>query len=62
MWRSLLAGAQAEGEVRADLTVDDVKVLVMGCCKASNDPDTGQAATRRLLSVVAAGLRPGAAP
>jgi AcrR family transcriptional regulator len=58
MWESLLAGAQAAGEVRADLTVDDVKVLVMGCCKASSDPDASEAATRRLLSVVAAGLRP----
>jgi AcrR family transcriptional regulator len=58
MWQSLLAGAQAVGEVRADLTVDDVKVLVMGCCKASSDPAAAQAATRRLLSVVAAGLRP----
>jgi AcrR family transcriptional regulator len=58
MWQSLLAGAQAAGEVRADLTVDDVKMLVMGCCRASNDPDASQAATRRLLSVVAAGLRP----
>ena len=51
-------GAQAAGEVRADLTVDDIKMLVMGCSKASNAPDAGEAATRRLLSVVAAGLRP----
>jgi AcrR family transcriptional regulator len=58
MWRSLLASAQAVGEVRGDLTVDDVKVLVMSCCKASSDPDVSQAAAKRLLSVVAAGLRP----
>jgi AcrR family transcriptional regulator len=58
MWSSLLASAQAAGEVRADITVDDVKTLVMGCCKASKDPDASQAATRRLVSVVAAGLRP----
>jgi AcrR family transcriptional regulator len=58
MWSSLLASAQAAGEVRADITVDDVKTLVMGCCKASKDPDASQAAARRLLSVVAAGLRP----
>jgi AcrR family transcriptional regulator len=58
MWQSLLAGAQAAREVRADLTVDDVKVLVMSCCKAGNGPDANQADTRRLLSVVAAGLRP----
>jgi AcrR family transcriptional regulator len=57
MWSSLLASAQAAGEVRADITVDDVKTLVMGCCKASKDPDASQAATRRLVSVVAAGLR-----
>jgi AcrR family transcriptional regulator len=62
MWNSLLAGAQAAGEVRADLTVDDVKTLVMGCCQASSDPAAGLAATRRLLSVVAAGLRPGPPP
>jgi AcrR family transcriptional regulator len=59
MWSSLLAGAQAAGEVRADLTVGDVKTLVMGCCQAGSDPAAGLAATRRLLSVVAAGLRPG---
>jgi len=58
MWSSLLASAQAAGEVRADITVDDVKTLVMGCCKASKDPDASQAAARRLVSVVAAGLRP----
>jgi AcrR family transcriptional regulator len=58
MWSTLLTSAQAAGEVRADLTVDDVKTLVMGCCKASNDPDASQAATRRLVSVVATGLRP----
>ena len=57
MWSSLLASAQAAGEVRADINVDDVKTLVMGCCKASKDPDASQAATRRLVSVVAAGLR-----
>jgi AcrR family transcriptional regulator len=58
MWNSLLASAQAAGEVRADITVDDVKTLVMGCCKAGKDPDANQAAARRLASVVAAGLRP----
>jgi AcrR family transcriptional regulator len=58
MWSSLLASAQAAGEVRADINVDDVKTLVMGCCKASKDPDASQAAARRLVSVVAAGLRP----
>lgn len=58
MWSSLLASAQAAGEVRADITVDDVKTLVMGCCKAGKDPDANQAAARRLASVVAAGLRP----
>jgi AcrR family transcriptional regulator len=58
IWQSLLAGAQAAGEVRADLTLDDVKTLVMSCCRPGNDPDANQAAARRLLSVVAAGLRP----
>jgi AcrR family transcriptional regulator len=59
MWSTLLARAQAAGQVRADVTVGDIKALVIGCC-ARNDPDPGHAATRRLLSVITAGLQPAA--
>jgi AcrR family transcriptional regulator len=58
MWKTLLSSAQAAGQVRADVTVEDVKTLVMGCCANRNGPDPGDAATRRLLSVITAGLRP----
>jgi AcrR family transcriptional regulator len=60
MWNALLASAQAAGQVRADVTFDDVKALVIGCCANRNDPDPGHAATRRLLSVITAGLQPAA--
>lgn len=61
MWSTLLASAQAAGQVRADVTVDDVKALVIGVCANRNGPDPGHAATRRLLSVITAGLQPVAA-
>jgi AcrR family transcriptional regulator len=57
-WAALLAAAQAAGEVRADVTIDDVKALVIGCCAVRDADDQGQAAIRRLLSVITAGLRP----
>lgn len=59
MWGTLLSSAQAAGQVRADVTVDDVKALVIGACTNRSNPDPGHAATRRLLSVITAGLRPG---
>lgn len=61
-WGALLSSAQAAGQVRADITVDDVKALVIGCCTAGKDSDSGKAATRRLLSVITAGLQPAASP
>jgi AcrR family transcriptional regulator len=59
VWSALLTRAQADGQVRADVTVDDVKTLVVGCCNARNDADPAGAevAARRLVSVIAAGLR-----
>jgi AcrR family transcriptional regulator len=60
MWSRLLASAQAAGQVRADVTVDDVKALVIGICANRHGPDPGNAATRRLLSVITAGLQPAA--
>jgi AcrR family transcriptional regulator len=57
-WTALLSSAQAAGQVRADVTIEDVKALVIGCCSLRNDPDSANAATRRLLSVITAGLQP----
>jgi AcrR family transcriptional regulator len=55
-WNALLSSAQATGQVRADVTIEDVKALVIGCCALSST----KAATRRLLSVITAGLQPAA--
>lgn len=57
-WTALLSGAQAAGHVRTDVTIEDVKALVIGCCSPRNDPDSTKAAARRLLSVITAGLHP----
>lgn len=57
-WGALLTGAQAAGDVRADITIDDVKALVVSCCTFREDHDPGQPTVRRLLSVITAGLRP----
>lgn len=57
-WSALLSSAQAAGQVRTDVTIDDVKALVIGCCAIRTDLDSARAATRRLLSVITAGLRP----
>lgn len=57
-WNALLSSAQAVGQVRVDVTIEDVKALVVGCCSLRNDPDSTKAATRRLLSVITAGLQP----
>jgi AcrR family transcriptional regulator len=56
-WNELLTRAQAAGEVRADVTIDDVKALIIGCA-IRGDPDPGQAAVHRMLSVITAGLQP----
>jgi AcrR family transcriptional regulator len=56
-WNALLTGAQAAGAVRADVTIDDVKALIIGCA-VRDDPDPSQAAVRRMLSVIKAGLQP----
>ena len=61
-WSALLARAQAAGQVRSDITMEDVKALVVGCCVRRGDPESTKAATRRLLSVVTAGLQPTAQP
>lgn len=61
-WSLLLSSAQADGRVRADVTIQDVKALVIGCCRAGNDTGSGKAATKRLLSVIIAGLQPSASP
>ena len=59
-WNALLSSAQAAGQVRADITIDDVKALVIACCAPGNGSDSAKDATRRLLSVVTAGLKPAA--
>jgi AcrR family transcriptional regulator len=59
-WAALLSSAQAAGQVRADITIDDMKALVIACCAPRGGPDSTRAATRRLLSVVTAGLQPAA--
>lgn len=59
-WATLLTDAQAAGAVRADVTIDDVKALVLACCTTRADQDPSEAAVRRMLSVVTAGLQPAA--
>lgn len=54
--RDLLARAQAAGAVRADLTVADVKTLMVGC--QAMQRYGGAAAPDRVLHVVREGLRP----
>jgi AcrR family transcriptional regulator len=56
-WNALLTRAQAAGTVRADVTIDDVKALIISCA-VREDPDPSQAAVRRKLSVIKAGLQP----
>lgn len=62
MWSTLLTSAQAAGQVRADVTADDVKALVVGVCANRSGPDPGHAATRCVLSVITAGLQPAVSP
>jgi AcrR family transcriptional regulator len=58
----LLARAQAAGAVRDDLDADELFVLVHGICSAAGQAGRDEASTRRLLSVLRAGLRPDTAP
>jgi AcrR family transcriptional regulator len=57
----LLSRAQAAGAVRADVDVDELFALVQGTCAAASQAGRDAASTRRLLSVLLAGLRPEAA-
>ena len=52
----LLKRAQASGEVRPDVELDDLFVLVMGACASSPHAESG-CSQQRLLSVVCDGLR-----
>ena len=51
----LLAKAQAAGEVRADLTVTDVKTFMVGCLAMARQ---GTAAPELIVGVVCDGMRP----
>ena len=52
LMRHLLAAAQAEGAIRADATIDDVKALLSACLQRD------QPGQDRMLSIVRAGLAP----
>jgi AcrR family transcriptional regulator len=67
--RALLAHAQRDGTVRADITYADIKALMTGCLarvatKADDSPDdtadhdTDHSGLDRVIAVVVAGLRP----
>jgi AcrR family transcriptional regulator len=56
----LLVRAQRAGDVREDVTVDDLFGMVMGC--ALSPPSADPAAQTRMVSVLCAGLRPEAHP
>lgn len=53
--RDLLAAAQRAGAVRADVTPEDVRALIVGCL--AREP-AGRAARQRMIAIVSAGLRP----
>lgn len=54
--RDLLARAQEAGAVRTDLEVDDVKALMIGCCRGPQSADAH--ARQRMIAVISQGLRP----
>lgn len=54
----LLAAAQAAGEVRADVSVDDLIGLTLGPCMANGNPLIASCDPTRMMAVVRAGLRP----
>jgi AcrR family transcriptional regulator len=55
--KTLLTGAQAQGAVRSDVTVDDVMKLVVGVFSASTQFGRGSDTASRLLTIVFDGLR-----
>jgi AcrR family transcriptional regulator len=54
--RDLLAGAQKAGAVRKGIELDDVKALMVACCRGPQSADAG--ARRRMVEVISQGLRP----
>lgn len=54
--RDLLVAAQRVGAVRADVTVEDVKALIVGCLARERRP-ADPAARKRMIAIVCAGLR-----
>lgn len=54
--RDLLSRAQEAGAVRTDLEVDDVKALMIACCRGPQAADAH--ARRRMIAVISQGLRP----
>ena len=57
----LLERAQASGDARSDVTVEEVFALVGGACQASHAMGGGATSSLRLCSVICDGLRPPAA-
>jgi AcrR family transcriptional regulator len=58
----LVRRAQASGQLRADVSADDVPALVLGIGRAVRGPDGAPAMTwQRYLEIILAGVRPGAA-
>ncbi len=55
--RDLLAGAQKAGAVRKGIELDDVKALMVACCRGPQSADAG--ARRRMVEIISQGLRPG---
>jgi AcrR family transcriptional regulator len=58
----LLRRAQEAGAIRADVTTDDVAVLIATTCTATERYGAGSEIRRRVLDVVLDGLRAPAAP
>jgi AcrR family transcriptional regulator len=58
----LLTRAQAAGAVRDDVDADELFVLVHGTCSAAAQAGRDRESTRRMLSVLCAGLRPEGEP
>jgi AcrR family transcriptional regulator len=52
----LLARAQKAGAIRKGIEVDDVKALMVACCRGPQSADAG--ARRRMVEVISQGLRP----
>jgi AcrR family transcriptional regulator len=54
----LLSRAQQVGEVREDMSVDELIGLVMGTCRAATEAGLGDAACEHMVEIVCDGLRP----